>query len=84
LDATSFNTHNAKRDKQSSSSEFLDTGRYPRITYHVAAASPRAPGVSIESSLTVRQIAVPVALAIQSAEISDGALHLTALATIDR
>jgi polyisoprenoid-binding protein YceI len=84
LDATSFNTHNASRDKQSTSPEFLDTGRYPRITYQAAADNPGSAGMSVDGVLTVRAIAAPVPLAIQSAEFADGLLYLTALATIDR
>jgi polyisoprenoid-binding protein YceI len=84
LDAASFKTKSAARDRHSTSAEFLDAGRYPKITYAAAAASPGAPGASVDGFLTVREITAPVPLAIQSAELLDGELLLTALATVDR
>ena len=83
LDANNFSSHNKTRD-MSTSARFLDAAGYPQITYKATIAAPVAANTTVDGILTVREIAVPVPLTIQSAEVIDGDLHLSAFARVDR
>src|ERR1039458_9384188 len=56
IDAASFRTGNPVRDRTVRSSRFLETGRYPVMTFR----AERVDGASVAGSLTVRAVTRPV------------------------
>ena len=82
IDAASFHTGNPARDRTVRSAHYLDTGRYPTMTF----TSTGWDGSTLAGTLTVRGIAKPVSLEVEqpSAEPRDrhtvarwNRLHLT-------
>jgi polyisoprenoid-binding protein YceI len=69
IDVTAINTRNPDRDAHLRSPDFLDTAKYPALTFHSTAVHPRSSGeLQVEGELTIRGITRPVTL---SVEISD-------------
>jgi polyisoprenoid-binding protein YceI len=61
IDAASFRTGNGQRDDQVRSERFLDTDRYPVITFR----SESVDGLALTGTLTVRNVTMPVTLSIE-------------------
>ncbi|MDF4252542.1 YceI family protein [Streptomyces sp. WMMB303] len=80
IDAASFHTGDARRDKDVRSAHFLDTARYPVMAF--VSASADATGVT--GVLTVCGITRPVALSIQDSEVAPDSFTVRATTRIDR
>jgi polyisoprenoid-binding protein YceI len=85
LDATSFTTDRSPRDHRVRSKTFLDSARYPLMSFTGADPGPDADGGwRLAGELTVRGVAVPVVLSIVRAHTVDGELRCRATARVDR
>jgi polyisoprenoid-binding protein YceI len=80
VDAASFATGFEQRDRSVRSPAFLDTDRYPTMTF----VSERVDATSIAGRLTVREVTRPVVLAIRQSTISPGGFTVVATTRIDR
>ncbi|MGC4808713.1 YceI family protein [Micromonospora sp. DT233] len=80
IDAASFHTGTAARDRTVRSATFLDTDHHPTITFVSAGID----GTNLTGQLTVREVTGPVTLAVQeSANTTDG-FRVVATTRIDR
>lgn len=80
IDATSFETGNAQRDAAVRSERFLDTGRYPVMTFRAGGTD----GTTLAGTLTVRDVARPVTLTIERADVSPSSFTVHATTRVDR
>ena len=80
VDAASFRTGNPARDTAVRSARFLDAGTHPVMTF----ASERTDGSTLTGTLTVRGVARPVTLSIESSAATPGAFTARASTRIDR
>jgi polyisoprenoid-binding protein YceI len=80
VDAASFRTGNPARDTAVRSARFLDAGTHPVMTF----ASERTDGSTLTGTLTVRGVARPVTLSIESSAVAPGAFTARASTRIDR
>jgi polyisoprenoid-binding protein YceI len=80
VDAASFRTGNPARDRAVRSARFLDAGTHPVMTF----ASERTDGSTLTGTLTVRGVARPVTLSIESSAVAPGAFTARASTRIDR
>ncbi|MCX4547568.1 YceI family protein [Streptomyces sp. NBC_01387] len=80
IDTASFETGTEKRDSTVRSKTFLDTGRYPTMTF----VSESVDATGITGQLTVREVTRPVTLAIQESRTAPGAFSAVATTRIDR
>jgi polyisoprenoid-binding protein YceI len=81
LDAASFHTRSARRDRDVRSARFLDVERFPNIVVTGRWAGPGAP---LPASVTVKDVAAPVDVAIDDVERSAHRVVVRASARIDR
>jgi polyisoprenoid-binding protein YceI len=72
LDAASFHTGNRQRDRDVRSARFLDTDRYPTIAFQSTRLEVSGGGAMLRGTLTVRDVARPVSLAIQQCTTRPG------------
>ncbi|WP_240519368.1 YceI family protein [Amycolatopsis antarctica] len=84
VDATSFRTGNSARDKVVHSGRYLDTDRYPAITFSSIALKQSGTDWTLNGTLTVREVTRPVELAIRHAESGVDGLTVRADTRIDR
>ena len=68
LDAASFDTRNRQRDAAVRSARYLDTDRHPSIFFTVE----RVEGTTLAGTLVVRDVARPVALAVERCDLDQG------------
>lgn len=54
LEASSFTTGNADRDKHVLSPDFLDVAKYPKITFHSTSAAIKGDVLELTGDLTIR------------------------------
>ena|SRR5450755_4046465 len=80
IDAASFHTGGQQRDRHVRSARFLDTRRYPVMTF----ASDRIEGTAVTGSLTVRDVTRPVRLSIEASAVSTRGFTARVTARIDR
>jgi polyisoprenoid-binding protein YceI len=80
IDAASFHTGTAARDKAIRSASYLDTERHPDIVF----ASTRVSDQELHGTLTVRGVTRPLTLTVHELSHVDGELRLTAQARVDR
>jgi polyisoprenoid-binding protein YceI len=84
VSAASFGTGSRARDRDVRSARFLDTARYPDITFR-AANLTRADGRwTLAGELTVRDVTSAVTLAIESVERAGAGFVACATTRIDR
>jgi polyisoprenoid-binding protein YceI len=80
IETTSFQSGNEQRDAHVRSGRFLDTGRYPVMTFTSGDLDRQA----INGMLTVRDAARPVSLSIEQLAVSPRSLTARASTRIDR
>lgn len=80
VDAASFRTRNRQRDANVRSARFLDTDRFPSITF----VGERFEDTQLTGQLTVRDVTVPVTLRIERFSYDAGSVTARAKARIDR
>jgi polyisoprenoid-binding protein YceI len=87
LDAASFHSGNRHRDRDVRSARFLDTDRHPTVTFQSTRLEAAGGGPRLLGTLTVRDVARPVSLAIQQTTVRPdrpGSLVVRASTRIDR
>lgn len=80
IDPASFRTGNGQRDDAVRSERFLDTERYPVITFR----SEGVDGPTLTGTLTVRNVTMPVILSIEQAAVRARWFNARASTRIDR
>ncbi len=80
IDAAGFRTGNAQRDASVRSPRFLETGRYPVMTFR----AERVDGASVAGALTVRDVTRPVTLLVEQVSAAPGAFTARVAVRIDR
>jgi polyisoprenoid-binding protein YceI len=67
IDAASIDTGVPNRDRHLNSPDFLDTAKFPEITFRSAKISAKGPDTyEVEGDLTIRGVTKPVTLAVTS------------------
>jgi polyisoprenoid-binding protein YceI len=84
IDAASFSTGNARRDKDVRSARFLDVDGSPSITFVSTNVAVADSAWVLEGQVTVRGKTAPVALTITESQPVDGGLDIVAETRIDR
>jgi polyisoprenoid-binding protein YceI len=84
ISAASFSTDNPRRDSDVRSSRFLDAGRYPELSYRAAILSQDHDRWTLIGELTVRDVTRPVALEIDSVQVTGQGLRAHATTRVDR
>jgi polyisoprenoid-binding protein YceI len=65
VDATAINTRDAKRDEHLRSPDFLDTGKYPTVTFTSTKVEAAGDGTyKVTGDLTLRGVSKPVVLTV--------------------
>jgi polyisoprenoid-binding protein YceI len=82
--ADSFHTRSAARNRAVVSARFLDAGRCPILAYSGKGIELTDDGWQLAGTLTVRGIARPVTVRVESARYAEGTLRLAASARVDR
>lgn len=80
IDTASFRTGNEQRDSKVRSERLLDAGRYPVITFR----SEGVDGPALTGTLTVRNVTMPVSLAIEQSTVTPRSFNVLATTRIDR
>ncbi|MCI4065642.1 YceI family protein [Micromonospora sp. R77] len=80
VDAASFNTGSAQRDRTVRSATFLDTDRHPVLTF----VSERIDETSITGRLTVKGVTGPVTLTVRESAGTDDGFRVVATTRVDR
>jgi polyisoprenoid-binding protein YceI len=85
IKAASLDTNMRKRDDDLRSEKFFDVARFPDISVVVTSAEAiEGDTVDLRTQLTVKDTTAPLPLRAKVAVLGDGAVRLTAQATIDR
>ena len=89
VDASSYSSKNAKRDKHVVGSDFLDTDNHATINFraeHVSSADASNPSATYTSAgvVTIKGQSSAVDVAIAGVEVTGDAGSFTATATVDR
>jgi polyisoprenoid-binding protein YceI len=84
IDATSFSSGNATRDKDVVSPALLDASAYPEITFTGEGARPQGTEWVVPGSVTVRGVAVPTDLRMDEVRNVDSMIRFHAVANLDR
>jgi polyisoprenoid-binding protein YceI len=85
LDASSFSSNNAKRDKDVKSAALLDIATYPDITFSSEAVHEDGNRVLIDGTLTAHGMAVPVQVTVAAASNEANGVRVRARTTrLDR
>jgi polyisoprenoid-binding protein YceI len=82
IDAASFRTRNVMRDQRVRSAHFLDTDRYPGLTF--SSGSVEAGSQAVDGALTVRGVTRPVRLSLTRVDAAGAGLSACGTARIDR
>ena len=82
IDAASFTTRNEQRDRSVLSARFLDTSRFPVISFRNGRVS--ADGTTIRGTLTVREVSKPVSLSIGQVTTAGQSFTASATVRVDR
>jgi polyisoprenoid-binding protein YceI len=62
IDATTVDTRNSQRDEHLKSADFLDTAKYPKITFVSKSVSKTSRGFDLNGDLTLHGVTKPVIL----------------------
>jgi polyisoprenoid-binding protein YceI len=82
VQATSLETHNAKRDTHLRSSDFFDVETHPTLTFELTGVKPTAAGgLSVSGVLRIRDNALAVETPVKATTDASG--HLTLATTFD-
>ena len=65
IDAASIDTDNADRDKHLKSPDFLDTAKYPQITFKSTKIKKAGKAFKVTGDLTIRGVTKPVTLDVE-------------------
>lgn len=84
IDAASFASGNAKRDRDVTSTDLLDSAVYPEITFTGQSTRPRGPGWAVQGSVAAHGATDPVEVYVDQAGFEDDIAHFHATARIDR
>jgi polyisoprenoid-binding protein YceI len=84
LAADSVNTKNAKRDTHLRSPDFFHAEKYPAITFTLDKLTPAADGLTVEGTLTVREVSRPITFPATATLAPDGEIALDATVQVDR
>ena len=84
LEAASFRTDDARRDRDVTGRRFLDAARFPVIGFRSTGCRAVAGGWQLTGILRVRDHDTEVTLALRSAEATADGCRFTATATVDR
>jgi polyisoprenoid-binding protein YceI len=84
IDATSFSSGNAIRDRDVLSATMLDASVYPDITFAGDGARRHGTGWVIPGSVTARGVTVPAGLQMNDIRAGDGVIRFHAVTTLDR
>ena len=84
LDASSFSSGNAIRDRQVRAASMLDAAAYPEITFAGAGPTPHGAGWLIPGSVTARGVTVPAELEMSDLRAEAGVIRFHAATTLDR
>jgi polyisoprenoid-binding protein YceI len=82
IDTASFRTRNRQRDRSVLSARFLDTARFPVISFRNGLVS--ADGKTIRGTLTVREVCRPVSLSIGQVTTAGQSFTASATVRVDR
>ncbi|MEU1409344.1 YceI family protein [Streptomyces sp. NPDC005728] len=81
VDAASFRTGHAQRDAAVRSAKFLNTDRYPQITF---ASSDQVDATTVSGTLTACGVSRPASLSIVHSEVLADAFTVRATTRVDR
>jgi polyisoprenoid-binding protein YceI len=84
IDATSFSSGSALRDREVRSASMLDASAYPEITFAGAGPRPHGAGWVIPGSVTARGVTVPAELEMSGIRAEAGVIRFHAATTLDR
>jgi polyisoprenoid-binding protein YceI len=85
IEAASFRTGNARRDKDVTSRRFLDAAAYPSITFASTSVEPQPDGTwQVTGELTVRDTTTAVTLTVTKSVATPAGCRLMATARVDR
>jgi len=84
IDAASYSSGLAKRDKDVTSAKLLDAQNYPEITFAGDGARAQGSGWVVPGTVTAHGTPVPTELRIDDAVAGDGTVRFHAVATLDR
>jgi polyisoprenoid-binding protein YceI len=84
IDAASFQTGGAARDKDVKSANFLHIGEHPQITFTSTQLARDGDWWLLRGQVTVRGTSAPAELVITEARTDENGLHVTATTRIDR
>ncbi len=84
IDAGSFASGNATRDRDVVSPALLDAATYPDITFTGQGASQDGARWLVPGSVTAHGVTVPATLTMDDIRADDGAVRFHAVATLDR
>lgn len=84
LDASSYDSSNAKRDEHVLSDDFLAAASFPTISFNSKSVSPSSNGFSADGTITIKGKNSPVTLAVSDVNSSDASGSFTATADVDR
>lgn len=84
IDAASFHTGTAARDKQVTSATYLDAARHPDIVFASTGLRRDGDGWVLDGTLTVRGVPRPVPLQVSELSTVGSVLRVRATARVDR
>ncbi|HVT70889.1 MAG TPA: YceI family protein [Trebonia sp.] len=82
IDPASFRTGNRARDRNVLSARFLDTGRFPVISFRSGLIS--ADGGTVRGTVTVRDVSRPVSLSVGPVNLDGRSFTAAAALRVDR
>jgi polyisoprenoid-binding protein YceI len=82
--ADSLDTKMAKRDAHLRSPDFFHAEKYPEITFTLDKLAPAADGLTVEGTLTVREVSRPITFPATATPAADGDIALDATVQVDR
>lgn len=84
VDASSYASKNAKRNKHVLGPDFLDTENHPTISFRTDRVTPRDGGYTSNGTVTVKGQSSPIDVTIADIEASSANGSFTATADVDR
>jgi polyisoprenoid-binding protein YceI len=84
LDASSFSSGNALRDREVLSPSLLDAAAYPEITFAGLGPRPHSAGWVVPGAITARGVTIPAELQMSDIRAGAGVIRFHAATTLDR
>jgi polyisoprenoid-binding protein YceI len=84
VDAASYSSKNAKRNKDVLSKNFLDSETYPTISFRTGAVAASDGGYKTNGTVTIKGQSSPIDVTVSSVQFADDSGSFTATATVDR